>query len=183
MVSLYFIRHGEASSSWDQSSDPGLSDLGHQQAQAVCDELCTTIPPINLITSPLLRAQETAKPFTDKWKREPLIDPKIAEIPSTGIAFEDRRAWLTSLMRQDWTQQPAHLLAWRAHILQTVTSQQKDAIFFTHFMVLNVIVGALSKSEKIVSFKPDNCAITKVKLTEEGPLLVDRGREAVTVVR
>ncbi len=183
MVNLYFIRHGEASSSWDQSSDPGLSDLGHTQAQTISDELCNAIAPINLISSPLLRAQETAKPFQEKWKSELSIEPKVAEIPSTGIAFEERRAWLTSLMRQSWPEQPAHLQNWRKGILDIVNNQKEDAIFFTHFMVLNVIVSALTQSEKIVSFRPDNCAITKVKLTEEGPLLVDRGREAVTVVR
>lgn len=183
MVKLYFVRHGQASSSWDQSSDPGLSVLGHQQASDVAREIADSLPTARLISSPLRRAQETATPLQDLWKSAPKVEPTIAEIPSTGIPFEDRRAWLTNLMKSDWSEQPDNLIQWRRGILDVLTAQKEDTVFFTHFMVLNVIVGSLTKTEKIVSFRPDNCAITKVELSDRGLELMDKGREAVTVVR
>jgi len=32
-ISIYLVRHGEAAASWGESSDPGLSELGWQQAE------------------------------------------------------------------------------------------------------------------------------------------------------
>ena len=49
MTKLLIVRHGEASASWEESTDPGLSDLGIFQAEecATCllnlKELKTTI--------------------------------------------------------------------------------------------------------------------------------------------
>ena len=31
-MKIFLIRHGEAAQSWDQSADPGLSELGKEQA-------------------------------------------------------------------------------------------------------------------------------------------------------
>ncbi len=183
MINLYFVRHGEASSSWDKSTDPGLSELGHQQAAEVAEILSGHISSAQLVSSPLARAQETAIPLAEKWGSSVRVEPMIAEIPSAGIPFEERRAWLNSLMESSWDDQAEPLLQWRSGILQILNGQTEDTIFFTHFMVLNVIVGALTNSEKIVSFRPDNCAITKVGLTGDGLKLLEKGREAVTVVR
>ena len=33
MTKLLIVRHGEASASWEESTDPGLSDLGIVQAE------------------------------------------------------------------------------------------------------------------------------------------------------
>jgi broad specificity phosphatase PhoE len=183
MVNLYFVRHGEASSSWDKSTDPGLSELGHRQAAGAAETLANEIGVARLVSSPLARAQETAIPLSKKWGATVQIEPNIAEIPSAGIPFEERRTWLNGLMASHWEGQAEPLLRWRSGILEILKSQSEDTIFFTHFMVLNVIVGALENSEKIVSFRPDNCAITKVGLTEDGLKLLEKGREAVTVVR
>ena len=38
-VEIILIRHGEAASSWDDDSDPGLSNLGKSQAEAVKENL------------------------------------------------------------------------------------------------------------------------------------------------
>lgn len=183
MVNLYFVRHGEASSSWDKSTDPGLSELGHQQAAEAAEILSNQIASARLVSSPLARAQETAIPLSEKWGAAVHIEPMIAEIPSAGIPFDERRAWLSSLMASHWEDQAEPLQRWRSGILEILKVQTEDTIFFTHFMVLNVIVGALENSEKIVSFRPDNCAITKVSLTEDALKLLEKGREAVTVVR
>ena len=54
---LYFVRHGEADAS--DSSDPGLSDLGRMQAQAVGARL-SGVPLDDVIHSSRHRARETA---------------------------------------------------------------------------------------------------------------------------
>lgn len=183
MVNLYFVRHGEASSSWDVSSDPGLSDLGWRQAETVADQISKLTKPISIYSSPLQRAKDTSSPLIDKWREKVVIRPEISEIPSGDISMNDRREWLNQLMVSEWSSQPQHLLNWRAGILNTLKNNSEDAVFFTHFMVLNVIVGAIENSENIVSYRPDNCAILRVSLENGTPILLDKGSEAVTVVR
>ena len=33
MTEIILVRHGEASASWQESTDPGLSELGERQAE------------------------------------------------------------------------------------------------------------------------------------------------------
>ncbi|WP_169568481.1 histidine phosphatase family protein [Sneathiella limimaris] len=183
MVEIWIVRHGEASSSWDQEADPGLSILGQEQAEAVTQEILKTFKPAKIVSSPLKRALETAAPLFEKLDARREINSNIAEIPSGDIPFAERRAWLNKLMKETWETQPENLQVWREGILSTLKSQTEDVVFFSHFMVLNVIVGFLTGSEKIVSFKPDNCAITKVSLADGELDLIDKGREAQTIVR
>ena len=39
MTKLLIVRHGEASASWEESTDPGLSDLGIVQAEECTNTL------------------------------------------------------------------------------------------------------------------------------------------------
>lgn len=134
MFNLYFVRHGEAASSWDQSTDPGLSDLGRQQALTVSKQISEMSKPVNLVSSPLKRAQETSSPLSELWGTDVSIEPHIAEIPSDGISFDQRRQWLNMLMQSDWDGQADNLLAWKQRIIKLLTSQTQDSVFFTHFM-------------------------------------------------
>ncbi len=179
---LYFIRHGEAASSWDQSTDPGLSELGHQQALRAAEIMKRETQPIKIFTSPLMRAQETALPLTKMWQAEPTIISNIAEIPSGDIPFDKRREWLNEIMVSGWGSQPENLVQWRNGILDIAKNQQGDAVFFTHFMVLNTIVGAIGKVDAIMSYRPDNCSILKVDNSGAELSIADRGMEASTVV-
>lgn len=183
MVSLYFVRHGEASSSWGGSVDPGLSDLGWQQAEVVADKLSNKTQPISIYSSPLQRAKDTGTALEKKWGQTATIIPSIAEIPSSDISMDNRREWLSRLMTEKWDEQTDTLNRWREGILSTLTDQKEDAVFFTHFMVLNVIVGALLGTEDIVSFRPDNCSVTKVEIRDGKNILAYKGDEAQTVVR
>ena len=48
-MKIFLIRHGEAAQSWDQSADPGLSELGKEQA----------LECFNTVSYTHLRAHET----------------------------------------------------------------------------------------------------------------------------
>ena len=68
MIDIYLVRHGEAAASWGQSPDPGLSELGHEQARNAAHALQPLLAgaePV-LISSPLARALETAAPLADE---------------------------------------------------------------------------------------------------------------------
>ena len=64
-MKIFLIRHGEAAQSWDQSADPELSELGKEQALECFNTLYENedLNQFNLISSPLVRAQETSLHF------------------------------------------------------------------------------------------------------------------------
>ncbi|MCF8466131.1 MAG: phosphoglycerate mutase family protein [Sneathiella sp.] len=182
-ITLHLVRHGEAAGSWDSSVDPGLSGVGRLQAQEMARRLNQKVKPVNLFSSPLNRTKETAQPLADIWQREMVIAPNLIEIPSAGVDFGDRRKWLTEVLQGTWTGQSAHLQGWRSNILDFVKKQASDAVFVTHFVVINAIVGAIEESDKVVVFHPDNCSVTKIRLSEGRMSLIEKGTEAVTVVK
>ena len=78
-MKIILIRHGEAASTWEKSSDPGLSDLGKAQAEECSNELLKLekISSFSLISSPLARAKETSKPLSDKINLPVSINPLL----------------------------------------------------------------------------------------------------------
>ena len=57
MTDIWLVRHGEAAAAFDQEIDPGLSPLGHEQAEAASQQLSTIVPEdAQLLSSPKQRA-------------------------------------------------------------------------------------------------------------------------------
>ena len=101
-VEIILIRHGEAASGWSDDSDPGLSNLGKSQAEAVKENLESfTNQNFQLISSPKKRAIETAQPTSLNWKSEIKIDDSFSEIPTSNIKLERRMEWLKSMMNMN----------------------------------------------------------------------------------
>ncbi|WP_293950753.1 histidine phosphatase family protein [Sneathiella sp.] len=182
-ITIYLVRHGEAASSWDQSLDPGLSARGERQAIDIASQIHQEIPPVALFSSPLLRTRETSRPLADLWQQEPLVAPELSEVPSAGLDLGGRRAWLDKVLAGRWSEQSDHLQHWRSTILEFTGRQTQDAVFFTHFVVINAIVSALEGSDNVIVFRPDHCSVTKIRLSGDGMELIEKGREAVTVVK
>ena len=55
------VRHGRAAAGFSEDADPGLDEIGHQQAIEAAQKLNSVLP-VAIISSPLKRALETAKP-------------------------------------------------------------------------------------------------------------------------
>ncbi len=61
MTRVYMVRHGRAAAGWNVDPDPGLDDLGRSQSLAVASKL-SSLGPLAVMSSPLLRCQQTAFP-------------------------------------------------------------------------------------------------------------------------
>ena len=183
-MEIILIRHGEASASWEESTDPGLSDLGRIQAEECANLLLklNNIDSFELISSPLLRAMETGKPLSDKLGKSILSKSLFAEIPSPGISLKERKTWLRAIFDKNLTDLDSPQKNWYKEIINELGKISKPTIIFSHFMVINIIVSHLSKSKKIVSFYPDNCSITKLKKTSDEIELINLGIELQTIV-
>src|SRR3954468_8337888 len=94
---LVLVRHAQPDGTWGRDPDPGLDDLGHEQARAVADVLAP-IGPLPGVVSPLRRTRETAAPLVARWEVEPVVEPGVGELAAPADAAPDHATWLRTLM-------------------------------------------------------------------------------------
>ena len=181
MPTIRLVRHGRAAAGYDSHRDPGLDAVGQAQAEAAAEALASEFDaPVPIYTSPLARARETAAPLAGRWGVEPVIEPRVAEIPAPTMDLALRAHWLRGVMAGRWEEMPAEALAWRQSAIDCVLALAGDAVVFCHFVVINAIVGAALGAEELIVFRPDNGSVTRIG-TERGKLaLLSHGREAQT---
>ena len=182
-MKIILIRHGEAASSWEESADPGLSDLGKAQAEACSNELLKlkNIRTFSLISSPLTRAKETSEPLSKEINVPVSINPLFAEIPSPGINLSERKEWLQKIFKMKLSDLETPQKKWKDAIITELENLDKPTIIFSHFMVINIIVSYLKESDLIVSFYPDNCSATNLSKNSKGEIeLINLGSELQT---
>ncbi len=181
-MDIFLVRHGEAAAAWGQCGDPGLSELGRQQASAAAQQLLPLVDAdTRLVSSPLARAQETAQPLAGALGVAVSIDDAFRELPAP-VPLEQRSGWLKTVMQQRWEQQSAELLAWREQAMEHLLGIEGSAVVYTHFMVLNAIVGQLQEQAETVVYLPDNASITRLRRLDTGLELVELGAQLETVI-
>ena len=178
MTRIYMIRHGRAEAGFGESLDPGLDALGCSQAETVAQKLAS-LGPLPILSSPLRRTRETAAPLAKLWNVEPAIEKAVAEIPSPwGMTLDGRVAWLRKLMAGSWRDAPRDLAEWREDCVASVTEVSRDTVIFSHYVAINVIVGAATGDDRVVVFSPDNCSVTIVEADGQSLRLIEKGHEA-----
>ena len=182
-MDIFLVRHGEAAASWGEEPDPGLSALGVEQAVAAAEYLRPLLNPgVQLISSPLKRAQETASPLASMLEIPVAIDDAFREIPAP-VPLAERKNWLRGFMKQDWDEQPSGLLAWRDKALAQLQALRTPTVVFSHFLVLNAVVAVVEKHTDTLVFWPDNGSVTHLKLSANGELALQQlGAQMETVV-
>jgi broad specificity phosphatase PhoE len=177
MPRLYMVRHGRASATFGESHDPGLDELGRTQAEEVAKVLAPR-GPLAIVSSPLARTRETAAPLAKLWDREPLIEEAVAEIPSPGLALAERAQWLRRFMSGSWRAATPSLAQWREDVIGALTMLKEDTVIFSHYVALNVAMGAAVSDDRVTVFSPDNCSVTIFENAGGKLALIERGREA-----
>ena len=183
MTDIYLVRHGEAAESWGQSPDPGLSELGHAQAhnavQALQPLLVGTEPA--LVSSPLTRTLETAAPLAAELGLAVKVNDVFREIQAP-VLLAERQTWLRQFMQETWDEQPESLHTWRDGPRRELLTLQTPTVIFTHFLVINAVVGQILGAEATLCCWPDNGSITHLRSDENGLELVALGEQMKTVV-
>jgi broad specificity phosphatase PhoE len=181
-TNIYLVRHGQATAPWDRADDPGLSELGRQQADDTARQLLERVQPgIRLVSSPLQRARETARPLAEALDAQVAIAAPFREIP-TPVERGDRQTWLNGIARQRWSEQEPMVCDWRSTLLARLRQVREPTVVFTHFMVLNAIVSELTDDDRVVCFLPDNASVTTVRWANGDLRLVELGRQFRTPV-
>jgi broad specificity phosphatase PhoE len=189
MPKLYLIRHARPAAGWGEEADPGLDAIGRQQAEAAARTLARTLDCMPIYTSPLRRCRETAQPLERLWRRKAEALEPVAELPSPPLPLRTRQEWLRQAMRGTWRElndlAPAgspDYLAWRQALLESIHRLPQTSVVFSHFIAINVAVGAALSRKDVVCFWPDHASITCVETCNGGLRLVDLGRQADTTV-
>jgi probable phosphoglycerate mutase len=182
-MDIYLVRHGEAAASWAQAPDPGLSDLGHQQARAAAQLLRPRLAygAVELFSSPLSRTLETAAPLAAELGLAVRVNEAFREIQAP-VPLADRQAWLRQFMQQRWEEQPDSLHRWRDRAIQELLALRSPAVVFTHFLVINAVVGRIQAAATTLCCWPDNGSITHLRLCDGGLELVELGAQMSTVI-
>ena len=111
---LLLVRHGEASASWGEHNDPGLSKEGQNQAHALIDYYAKDdLNKYNFISSPKRRALETSQPLAKFYNKDVIACKAFSEIPSDNIPNERKQEWLKKIMLQEQIMLPVGVMQGR----------------------------------------------------------------------
>lgn len=121
---LYLLRHANADTVAPRDDDRALSEKGEEQARKVgrfCAE--RELRPDLILTSPLLRARQTAAPVGERLKAEVLITSWLASgmTPEAAVSGLEEYSQFSAVMvvghEPDFSQLIAHLLGVSSHNL------------------------------------------------------------------
>ena len=178
MTRLLLVRHAEPAATWGDRDDPGLSARGARQA----DELAATLTraavrsPSTVVSSPLTRARETAGPLAARLACAVRVEPRVGEIPTPAAAAATRTAWLRAVLGQRWSTLDAAARAWRQGVLDAL-AEVGNAVVVTHFVAINVAVGAARGDDRVRCCSPAHTAVTELTVDDGGLTLVTLGAE------
>jgi broad specificity phosphatase PhoE len=182
MTRLLLVRHAEPAASWQEHDDPGLSDRGRRQAAELAAGVGDAAPRV-VVSSPLARARQTATAFMEGRAEGPRIEPGVGEIPTPADRRADRAAWLQETMGRRWDDVDADTRAWRDRVLETLRGMAEDAVIVTHFVAINVAVGATTDDDQVWCCSPAHCSVTELEVDDGALTLLRRGAEAEPQVR
>lgn len=177
---IYLIRHGEAAAGWGDHPDPGLSELGNRQAEAVA-EILGRFGIQNIIASPMQRCRETSGPLSAKLGLSPAIAREVSEI-ATPADTQDRVAWLRTVMAGTWTEAGADYVGWRAEMGAFVSALPAGTAVFSHFVAINALCSLLEGDDRVTVFRPGHCSVTRLEQRDGRLRLAEYGSESATRV-
>ncbi|MFN4025309.1 MAG: histidine phosphatase family protein [Hyphomonas sp.] len=177
---ILLIRHGEAAAGWGDHPDPGLSDLGRAQAEAV-SAILKDLGAAHAVTSPMQRCRETAQPFEAVSGLAARVTPAVSEI-ATPAGVADRVSWLRSLMAGSWSDAGPDFARWRLDMSRIVSALPDGTAVFTHFVAINALVGAMEGNDKVTIFRPGHCSVTRLERRGGVLRVAEYGSESATRV-
>jgi broad specificity phosphatase PhoE len=181
---LYLVRHGKPLARYDQDHDPGLDEIGHEQAKAAALEL-RHLAPLALVTSPLRRARETAAAFESRFGVTARVEPAVGEVKSPTDDLEERSAWLVEILRgrRGWSELDDERRRWRDEVVAALLVITSDTVVTTHYIAINAAVGTATGDDRVVNFRPDFCSCTVLESDGTTLRLIELGRQAETTVK
>ena len=170
-MQLLLIRHAlPFRSEPGLGSDPELSEEGIEQAKRLPDALAR-FPISRIVSSPQIRARQTAQPVADALGIAVDIDDRLAEYdrdlahytPVEEISEEDMKR-LASGELPSGVDQPAFIARVKKGIDDIVAAAGRDdtVAVFTHGGVINALAHDIMKTERLLCVQVDHAGITRL---------------------
>lgn len=183
-MQILLVRHAlPLRSEPGQGSDPHLSAEGVEQAARLPDALAR-FPIQRVVSSPQVRAVQTAQPVADALGVSVEVDERLAEydrdlphyIPVEQIAAENPAEMerLLSGRLPSSVDEGAFLARVRAAVDDLVAGADHDdtVAVFSHGGVINVLLHQILGTEKLLSFNVDYASVTRLLSSRTGRLWV-----------
>jgi broad specificity phosphatase PhoE len=173
---LYLIRHGKANAGIDEL-DPGLDETGRRQAEAAALAV-KAVRAARLVVSPMRRTRETAEPIARVLGLEPELRDEVSEVFDPEMPLDDRRTMLAPFLASYWSDQPAHLNAWRSRVAQSLVSfaEAGDVVVVSHYVAICAAIGVATNDDRVVPVEIANCSLTLMDVNDGRLVLVESGR-------
>jgi broad specificity phosphatase PhoE len=170
-VQLLLIRHAlPLRSQPGQGSDPELSEDGIEQAKRLPDALAR-FPISRIVSSPQIRARQTAQPVADATGLAVDVDDRLAEYdrdlthytPVEEISEEDMKR-LASGDLPSGVDQPAFIARVTQGIDDIVAAaDHEDTVaVFSHGGVINALVHTVMKTQRLLCVQVDYAGVTRL---------------------
>ncbi|OZF49766.1 histidine phosphatase family protein [Rhodococcus sp. 14-2470-1a] len=177
-MQLILIRHALPLRS-DESADPPLAELGHEQAGRLPDAL-SRFPITRTIASTQLRAVQTGTPVAAQLGLDLGTDDRITEYDRDFggyIPLEDARTELRDAfgrIKAGHLPEQVDEAAFRARVLGGIAAavdgiEHTDTVaLFAHGGVINIFLQDILGTPKALGFPIDYCSITRVLFSRNG---------------
>ena len=183
MAIVRLVRHGRAAAGWDTDPDPGLDELGIEQAQTVGEDLRRAEAAV-VLTSPMRRCIETSAYYAGPAGVDVIVDAAVTEIPAPlGVEMAGRADWLRRVMVGKWSELDERYATYRNSVVERVRKCHDGTIVFSHFVAINAVIGAALGDDRLVIRRLGNCSVTTMEVIDGEISLIEGGREADTLVR
>jgi len=170
-VQLLLIRHAlPHRSEPGQGSDPELAEEGVEQAKRLPDAL-GRFPISRIVSSPQIRARQTAQPVADALGMNIDIDDRLAEYdrdlthytPVEQISEEDMKR-LASGDLPSGVDQPGFIARVQAGVDDIVAAaDHEDTVaVFTHGGVINAMAHTVMKTQRLLCVQVDYAGVTRL---------------------
>ena len=172
MARVFLIRHGEPEAAWGGAvDDPGLSQAGRAQAAEAARALAA-YGPLEIVSSPMRRCRETARPFEAQALGSAHIEKSVSEVVAPA-GVTDRRTWLrqnfpwdAGVERMRWRDVDPALCAWRDSVVNYVVSLSRDTAVFSHFIAINALASVAMRNEATIVCVPGYASITEFEVSD-----------------
>jgi probable phosphoglycerate mutase len=160
-------------------ADPGLTDVGHQQAERVAKTLADLESPV-LFSSPQRRARETAEPLASALGLPVTVDPGLAEYDVRGRHYipiaEMERAdpAMFRRLRDGLLPEEVDVGAFTSRVsgaLEAIASARPgavNAVCFSHAGAINAYLASLLGLARPLTFPLDYTGITRITVSRGG---------------
>ncbi|MCU1623683.1 MAG: phosphoglycerate kinase [Frankiales bacterium] len=160
-------------------ADPGLSDVGWQQAVRILEALALD-EVTHLYSSPAARALETAEPLVAKLALPLEVDEGLGEfdrehasyVPVEELRAENDPRW-HALVKGELLDSGIDPQAFRAGVVQAIEAIAARhpggrAVLFTHAGVINAYAGHVAGQARVLWFAPAYASLTRVGASRDG---------------